>query len=148
MDYNKAVTDMFKRGEEVIDNFWNVLEHNEFPFLTLTSTTNGFRNFPVYNIIEDKDGNVRLEMAIAGYAKDQVKVEKEGNTLIIQGNKCVATENEVYRHKGISSAAFLRTFDLKVGVEIGDVQLKDGILTVGVISSKPVQPPRTTFEIK
>lgn len=139
------VTRFFQKGEEIIDNFWNVLEHPDFPFVTLTSTTNGFRNFPPYNIIESEDGKVRLEMALAGYTKDQIKVEKEGSTLLIQGTAKLPSEN--VRHHGISSAAFVRAFDLKPGTEIGDVQLKDGILTVNVTSQKPVVPPRTTYQI-
>ena len=148
--YNEVVSDLVKRGENVLDSFWNILEHEDFPFVTLTSTSNTFRQFPPYNIIENKNGNVCLEVAIAGYNKDQIKVEKEGNTLIIQGNKSTRESNtiETFRYKGISSATFLRTFDLKVGVEIGEIQLKDGILTVNIISPKPVQPPRTAFEIK
>jgi molecular chaperone IbpA len=148
-------------NNKMYTDFWNVLEHEDFPFITLTSTTNGQRQFPPYNIIESKDGNVRLEMAIAGYNKDQIRVEKEGSTLIIQGSSlpsglCKTNDSiinrdgdkEIFRHKGISSTAFVRTFDLKPGAEIGDVQLKDGILTVIVFAPKPVQPPRTTFEIK
>lgn len=140
------------RGERAldsaIDNFWNILEHPDFPFVSLTSTTNAFRNFPAYNIIEGKDGKVRLEMAVAGYTKDRIKVEKEGNTLIIQGKPAEVAVTEDVRHRSISNAAWLRTFDMAPGAEIGDVQLKDGILTVFVNKPTPAQPPRTAFEIK
>lgn len=146
--YTEVVNDLVKKSGQVVDNFWNILDHEDFPFVTLTSTTNGFRNFPVYNIIEDEDGKVRLEMAVAGYTKDRIQVEKEGNTLIIQGKPAEKSAKENLRHGGISNAAFLRTFDMKVGTEVSDVQLKDGILTVCVTTPKPVQPPRTTFEIK
>jgi molecular chaperone IbpA len=147
-DYSKAVTNAIKRGEEVIDNFWNVLDHPDFPFITLTSTTNAFRNFPPYNIIEGEDGSVRLEMAVAGYTKDRISVEKEGNILIITGTPVEVNEKEQLRHRGISNTKFVRAFEMNVQVEVGDVQLKDGILTVYVTRPKPAAPPRTTFEIK
>lgn len=160
--FSKAVSNAVKRGEEVIDGFWNILEHEDFPFITLTSTTNTFRNFPPYNIIEETDGKVRLEMAVAGYTKDRIKVEKEGSVLIIQGspgasalcgtNDVVVDRNtgnkDLYRHKGISNAAFLRTFDMNVHAEVGAVSLADGILTVYVNTTKPATPHRSTFEIK
>ena len=146
--YSEAVSDLVKKGEQVVNNFWNVLDHPDFPFVTLTSTTNGFRNFPPYNIIESADGKVRLEMAVAGYTKDRIKVEKEGNTLLIQGKPAEEDTQESLRHRGISNAAFLRAFDMTTNTEVADVQLKDGILTVYVTSTKPAAPPRTTFEIK
>jgi len=146
--YNDVVSGLVKKGESMIDNFWNVLDHPDFPFVTLTSTTNGFRNFPPYNIIESEEGKVRLEMAVAGYTKDRIKVEKEDNTLIIQGKPAEENEKENLRHRGISNAAFLRTFDMNVNTEVSSVELKDGILTVSVTTTKPALPPRTAFYIK
>ena len=145
---------------DLVEDFWHIFDHLDFPFVTLTSTTNGHRQFPPYNIIESEDGTVRLEMAIAGYSKDRIRVEKEGNTLIIAGNsihqpsvtstpaKAEDKAKEHLRHRGISNASFLRTFDLKPNVEIGDISLKDGILTVYVNTIKPASPSRQSFEIK
>jgi molecular chaperone IbpA len=147
-NYNEVVSDIVKKGEHVVDNFWNLLEHPDFPFVTLTSTTNGFRNFPPYNIIEGEDGRVRLEMAVAGYTRDRIKVEKQGNVLIIQGKPAEQNAKEGIRHRGISNASFLRTFELTPTTEVAEVALKDGVLTVYVQSTKPVKPPTTTFEIK
>jgi molecular chaperone IbpA len=146
--YSEVVSDIVKKGEQVVDNFWNLLEHPDFPFVTLTSTTNGYRNFPPYNIIESEDNRVRLEMAVAGYTKEQISVEKQGNVLIIKGKPAEQSAKENVRHRGISSAAFLRTFELTPTTEVAEVGLKDGILTVYVQSTKPQQPPTTTFEIK
>lgn len=152
--YSEAVSDLVKKGEQVINNFWTVLDHPDFPFVTLTSTTNGFRNFPPYNIIEGDDGKVRLEMAVAGYTKDRIKVEKEGNTLLITGLSGLPYKGrnddgtDGVRHRGISNGKFLRAFDMNQNAEVTDVQLKDGILTVYVTTTKPATPPRSTFEIK
>jgi len=142
------VVDIFKSGEQVVKDFWNLLDHPDFPFVTLTSTTNGFRNFPPYNIIESADGRVRLEMAVAGYSKDRISVEKQGNTLIIKGKATEENSKDGIRHRGISNAAFLRSFDLTPNADVAEVAMKDGILTVYVQSTKPQLPPTTTFEIK
>jgi molecular chaperone IbpA len=131
------------------DTFWNILDHKEsFPFISLTSTTNGARNFPPYNMVEQEDGDVRLELAVAGYTKEQLTVEKEENILIIKGAGCVSTET--IRHKGISSAAWLRTFDLQEKADIKSVVFTNGILKIVVSIPKPIEntKPRTTFEIK
>jgi molecular chaperone IbpA len=148
MTYEKVVDGIMKRSEQIVDSFWNVLEHPDFPFVSVTSTTNAFRNFPAYNIIENTDGKVRLEMAVAGYTKDRISVEKEGNVLIISGKPAELDTTDVLRHRGITNAAWLRTFEMNVSTEVSDVQLKDGILTVYVTSTKPATPPRTAFDIK
>ncbi len=152
--YTHAVTKdslhgLFDQGVDLFQDFWNIMDHPDFPFVTLTSTTNGSRNFPPYNIIEDtKDGKVRLEMAVAGYTKDRLKVEIEGNTLIIQGFQKKIATTDVIRHRGLSNAAFLRTFDMTVGTIIENVELNDGILTVTVAFEKREDKKRTNFEIK
>ena len=160
MKYPHAVQkdDLFGLFEQYGD-IWNIFDY-EFPFVTLTSTTNGARNFPVYDIIEQPDGKVRLELAAAGYSKDQLTVEKEGNVLIIRGaaGKPVVSSptpnpqllGDTHRHHGISRAAWLRTFDLHQSAIIESVAFQNGILTVVVSIPKPTmeEKPRTTFEIK
>jgi molecular chaperone IbpA len=146
--YNKVITDAMRRGEQVIDNFWNVLDHPDFPFLTLTSITNGVRNFPPYNIIESEDGQVRLEMAVAGYTKDRISVEKIANCLVIVGKPAETNHKEHLRHRTIANAEFKRVWELKASTDISDVTLKDGILTVRLTNTKPVEPPKITSQIK
>jgi molecular chaperone IbpA len=138
----------FTKGEQLVNDIWNILDHPTFPFVTLTSTTNGARNFPAYNIVERKDGTVRLEMAVAGFTKERITVAKEGNTLIIQGKSYEMDPDESLRHKGISNSAFLRTFDLTVDALIESVELRDGILSVVITTTPPKQVLRTTFDIK
>lgn len=140
---------LFEQGAGMLQDFWNVMDHPEFPFVTLTSTTNGFRNFPPYNIVENTTtGKVRIEMAVAGFTRDRLKVELEGNTLIIQGTPKKIETHDVVRHRGLTNAAFLRSFDLTVGTIIDSVELNDGILTVTVGTKKPEAKKRTSFDIK
>ena len=87
-------------------------------------------------------------MAVAGYTKDRIKVEQESNILIISGVPAEESTKEVIRQRSISNSKWVRTFELAAHVEVADVQLKDGILTVYVTSTKPAAPPRTAFEIK
>jgi molecular chaperone IbpA len=112
----------------------------------LTSTTNGPRNFPPYDIIEQEDGKVRIELAAAGYTKEQLNVEKVGNTLLIKGSQ--STKKETIRHKGLYSAAWQRAFELQPNALVEAVKLENGLLTVVVATEKPAEKPRTTFEIK
>lgn len=137
---------LFETGRGVITDFWNLLDHPTFPFVTLTSTTNGSRNFPPYDIVEQADGKVRVELAAAGYTKDQLTVEKVGNSLIVKGTQ--ATSKETIRHKGLYSSAWQRVFELQPSAIVESVKLENGLLIVVVASEKPAEKPRTTFEIK
>ena len=137
---------LFEDGRGVLTDFWNVIEHPSFPFVTLTSTTNGSRNYPPYDMIEQADGKVRIELAAAGYTKEQLNVEKVGNTLLIAGK--ASTKTETIRHKGLYSAAWQRAFELQPTAIIDSVKLENGLLIVVVGSQQPPESPRTTFEIK
>lgn len=152
----------FKKADKVWEECWNILEHPDFPFHSLHSVTNGARNFPPYNIIEQPDGKVRLEMAVAGYSKDRLNVELEGNILIVKGiavklEPKTKTEQdfdalhpaqEALRWKGISNSSFLRTFEMSTKTIVESVTLRDGLLTVLISTVKPEPVSKTTFEIK
>lgn len=148
------------KTDEVKTDVWNVLEHPDFPFRTITSTTNGTRNFPPYDIIEvlNEPGSVLDEnvkqgskvilcMAMAGYVPN---VEKSGNVLIISGDPVEMKKSwpgTMWRHRGISSAPFTRTFDLHPDAEVIKVAYVNGILSVHVQTVKK-DTSRIKYEIK
>lgn len=140
--------DLFHNAQHKLEDFWNVLEHPDFPFATLSSITNNARNFPPYNIIETKSGKVRLDLAVAGYTRDRLKVELKGDILTIAGLPAEAKDDEQFRHRGMTASSFMRVFDLKGNPTIEAVTLVDGILSVTFASKQPEPEPVKSFEIK
>lgn len=155
----------FKKADKMWEEYWNIADHIYFPFVSLHSTTNGQRQFPPYDIVEYPDGKVQLRLAIAGYTKDRIKVELEQNILIITGMGNSATETTqgsanisslsgtcgsapVFRHHGISSTTFIRTFELNVHAIVDNVSLVDGMLVITVSVKTPEKIERTNIEIK
>jgi len=160
-------------GTQLVD-FWNVLDHPDFPFTSLTSTVNNGRNFPPYNIVEEVDGSVRLEMAVAGYTKDRLSVTLEGNVLNVKGTapkveplpsemkpeyvasqkpakivaSAITSKPEMYRHRGISNSTWTRSFEMNQHSIVKDVVLRDGILTVTVTLKEAPPNSGISFEIK
>jgi molecular chaperone IbpA len=144
----------------VIDNVFNILEHPEFPFLSLEAPTSNGRGFPPYNIIEQENGQVRLDVAVAGYTKNRLKVELEGNALNIKGSPWEGMSAQTpmdekgkviagtYRKQGISNASFVRSFSVQPTTIVNEVLLKDGILSIFLSNKKPEPTNKTTFEIK
>lgn len=102
--------------------------------------------YPPTNTKRTKDGYA-IEMALAGYKREDISVSRQGDTLTIQGKKQEESDQSEYIYKGISNKSFTRSFTLGKGTEVTDVSLTDGLLTVTIHQHKPEQKSKT-FEIK
>ena len=96
----------------------------------LTSATPGQDNYPPHNIVKLDDEHFSIEMAVAGFSKDDVEVELKDGTLTISGSKTEDERN--YAHKGISSRKFSKSFRLAEYVVVDDADLVNGILVVNL----------------
>lgn len=85
--------------------------------------------YPPFNIIKDNESDYTIELALAGFAKEDLSIEIDKNTLIVSGS-VKQTETTQYLHKGISTKKFKRTFKLADYVEVGGADFKDGILVI------------------
>jgi molecular chaperone IbpA len=86
-------------------------------------------NYPPYNISKVDDNKYVIELAVAGFAKNNIELELADSTLKITG-KVVADENPFYIHKGIATRAFERKFTLADQVEVKDAAMVNGLLKV------------------
>ena len=87
-------------------------------------------NYPPYNIVEVSNVESRLEIALAGFKKDEVKVFTEFGKLHVQGSKEESEENGTFRHRGLANRSFTRVWTLSDDTEIRDVRFNDGLLVV------------------
>lgn len=95
-----------------------------------TAMTNA-GSFPPYNIKKVADNKFVIEMAVAGYAKQDIEITLEGNKLVIEGKSQNAGDAGVeYYYKGIAQRNFVRQFTLSDKIEIGDVEMANGMLKV------------------
>lgn len=86
-------------------------------------------NYPPYNVIRDDEVNFTIEMAVAGFGKEDITVELVDSKLVISGS--IPKSKEVnYTWKGISTRSFTRSFELADTVEIRSAELHGGILTI------------------
>ena len=86
--------------------------------------------YPPYNIKQVKDNKYVIEMAVAGFAKQDIEVTMEGNKLVIKGNTQEDVPEENYLFKGIANRNFTRQFTLADKVEIKDAEIVNGMLKV------------------
>ena len=91
-------------------------------------------NYPPYNIRKTGKDNYAIEVALAGFNKNDVEVEFEDNLLTVR-TKVVDKSNEKTKnseiiHKGISQRQFARSFTIAEDVKVNGAELKDGLLTI------------------
>jgi len=85
-------------------------------------------NYPPYNLIKQTEVSYKLEVALAGFSKKDLKVYTENNKLFVEGSK-EKVEAE-YIHKGLATRDFLRAWTLSDDVAVENVDFVDGILSV------------------
>ena len=89
------------------------------------------QNYPPYNIIHVNNVESRLEIALAGFKKDEVKVYTEYGKLNVEGQK-EEKEDKKYAHQGLAQGSFSRSWAISDDTEVRDVKFEDGLLTVTV----------------
>jgi molecular chaperone IbpA len=85
-------------------------------------------NYPPYNIKKVEDNKYVIELACAGFAKQDVEITLDDNKLTIKGKASDDAGNFIF--KGIANRAFTRTFALDDQVEIKDAAMLNGMLKI------------------
>ena len=87
-------------------------------------------NYPPYNIVQVNNVESRLEIALAGFSKDDVSVYTEFGKLYVEGKKEESKDMGEYVHKGLAQRNFTRVWTLSDDTEIRNVGFNDGLLVV------------------
>lgn len=84
-------------------------------------------NFPPYNIYKETETKYGIELAIAGYSRDEITVSLGNGVLEVSGSK-KSEDSKKYVHKGISSKSFSRTFTVAETIEVSKAVYEYGVL--------------------
>ena len=87
-------------------------------------------NYPPYNLIHVNNVESRLEIALAGFKKKEVKVYTEYGKLFVTASKEPKEDKTDYVHQGLAQRSFERAWTLSDDVEVKNVDFADGLLTV------------------
>jgi len=89
-------------------------------------------SYPPYNIVKVDENNYVIELAVAGFGKQNIDIEIANNTLVIKGGLTLdqldPTTPMTYLYKGIADRAFTRKFTLADTVEVKNAELINGML--------------------
>ena len=97
-------------------------------------------SYPPYNVEQADDGGVRITLAVAGFAAEQLQVTVEGGQLVVSGRRDADGRPEAeraYLHRGIAARGFLRTFVLADGLEVTAATLEHGLLHIDLARPEP-----------
>jgi molecular chaperone IbpA len=107
-------------------------------------------NYPPHSVYEYVDGNVKkflVELAVAGFKRDELTVEKSGEYIFIKGAQKSIEGKGTIIYRGLSK----RDFNLKIlvakFVEVSAVKLEDGLLKIELEYVIPDEEKTRIFEI-
>jgi len=145
---NKALS-IFNQLRPVTVGFDNVFDHFERMFED-DFTSFSAPTFPFYNIVKQGKNKYDIELALAGYSKDDIDVSLEDGVLSIKSKKEDKEESKdgEILHKGIAKRYFSKSFTIADDVEVKGAELKDGLLKVSLERIVPEHKQPRTIDIK
>ena len=124
--------------DELFDHFNNTLEY------TVKQQT----SYPPYNINKIDDLNYQIEVALAGFSKNDINIEYADNQLTIKSVESDKKDEKESLHRGISKRSFKRSFTLADDIKVIGAELKDGMLLIDLEKIVPEEKKPRTIDIK
>jgi HSP20 family molecular chaperone IbpA len=94
-------------------------------------------SYPPYNVEARDENCVRITLAVAGFAPDQLSVTLEDRQLTVTGKR--DGDERTFLHRGIAARGFVRSFVLADGMEVEGATLEHGLLHVDVVRPEPAR---------
>lgn len=109
------------------------------------NTTN---NYPPHNVIKHSENDFEIEIAVAGFEKEDVTVEVDQDQLIVRGKRLKDDDASKYLYRGLAARDFERSWTLADHIRVGDAELTNGILRVKLIRVVPEELKPRLITIK
>jgi molecular chaperone IbpA len=101
------------------------------------ATAEASSGYPPYNIERTGDNEYRIEIAVAGFKRDELSIEVKDGVLTVQGRKAANDGERRFVHRGLAERNFDRRFQLAEYVVVTDAQLADGLLQISLRRELP-----------
>jgi HSP20 family molecular chaperone IbpA len=102
--------------------------------------------YPPYNVEQTGDNALRITLAVAGFAMEDLSIRVEDSQLVVRGKQS-EDKDRVYLHRGIAARQFQRSFVLAEGIEVAGARLDNGLLNIDLV--RPTLESRVrTIEIR
>ena len=104
-------------------------------------------NYPPYNLIKHDSSNFTIEIALAGFKREEIEVSTEQNILRVTSKVEKRDTERTYLHKGLSKRSFNNTWQLADDIKISSVDFEDGLLTISLEKIIPEHQKKTVYTI-
>lgn len=106
-------------------------------------------NYPPYNIVKYSDTKYGIEVAVAGFLKEEITVSVDQDQLTITGKNTITEDRQVeYLHRGLAARDFEQTWTLAEYMEVKGAEVKDGMLKIAIERVVPEALKPRQIEIK
>lgn len=110
---------------------------------------NRSNNYPPHNIVKFDENHYGIEVAVAGFSKEEITVQVDQDQLTIRGTNMVVENRQVeYLHRGLAARDFEQTFTLAEYMNVTGAEVKDGLLMISIERIVPEALKPRTIEIK
>lgn len=134
-----------------LDNIWKEYAPHavglDDVFHRLEAMSGNNVNYPPYNLIKHDSSNFSIEVALAGFTRDEIEVSTEHNILKVTSKSPKQDSERTYLHKGVSKRSFTRSWQLAEDVKVKDVKYEDGLLAIDLERIVPDHQKRTVYNI-
>jgi len=97
------------------------------------NNTRTHSNYPPHNIVKYSDSDYAIEVAVAGFSKEEITVEVDQDQLVVRGVKSEAdTDTKEYLHRGLAARNFEQNWTLAEYMEVREAEVTDGMLIVRI----------------
>jgi molecular chaperone IbpA len=115
----------YRRSTVGFDRLFDMLENNSIG-------QGSQENYPPFDLIKKGDNDYCIQLAVAGFTRDEIDITSQQNQLIVSGRKSDESEQKVgdFIYRGIANRSFERRFALADHVQVKSADLKDGLLSI------------------
>jgi len=118
----------YRRSTIGFDRFFDLLENS--------GLGQGSESYPPFDLIQVDNNHYRINLAVAGFTRDEIDITAQQNQLIVTGKK--ADDDKIdYIHRGIANRQFERRFGLADFIKVTDAAFNDGLLSIDLVREIP-----------
>ena len=129
------LVDKIAKNSIGLDDYFDRFFNSDFPQ----------SNYPPYNLIQLNNHESKLEIALAGFKKDEIKVYTEFGKLYVEGSKEESKVDGSFIHQGLAQRSFHRVWTVTDDTKVGSVEFVDGLLTVQLNKIVPEHHARKEY---
>ena len=121
----------YRRSTIGFDRFFDLLENS--------GLGQGSEAYPPFDLIQVDNNHYRINLAVAGFSRDEIDITAQQNQLVVTGKKTDESEQagSDYIYRGIATRSFERRFALADHIQVRGADLKDGLLAIELVREIP-----------